>query len=54
MVDYSETIKVYNIKLVYIVNKMSTRRYTCVRGQGHSLTFVQGHSYFINFKQLLP
>ena len=27
---------------------------TCTGGQGHSLNFVQGHSDFINFKQLLP
>ena len=32
---------------------MSTWRYSCTRGQGHSLTFVQGHLDFINIKQLL-
>ena len=31
---------------------MSTWRYTCTRDQGNSLTFIQGHSDFINFKQL--
>ena len=55
MVDYSETIEVYGIKVgIYIVNKTSKWRHTCTRGQGqgHSLTIVQGHSDFINFKQL--
>ena len=27
---------------------MSTGRYTGTRSQGHSFTFVQGHSFFIN------
>ena len=50
MVDYSETIEVYGIKFgIYIVNK-SIWRNTCTRGQGYSLTIVQGHSDFINFK----
>ena len=54
MVDYSETVEVYGIKLVYIVNKTSIWRHAYTRGQGHSLTIVQGHSDFINFKQVLP
>ena len=46
MVDYSKTIEVYDTKvgIYYIDNEMSTWRYTCTRGQGHSLIFVQGHS----------
>ena len=50
MVDYSKTVEVYGIK-VGIYSTLSTWRYTCTRGQGHFLTFVQGHS---DFKQLLP
>ena len=55
MADYSETIEVYGIK-VGIYSKLNDYMeiYTCARGQGHSLTIVQGHSDFINFKQLLP
>ena len=31
---------------------MSTCRFMSIRDQSHSLTFVQGHSDFINFKLL--
>ena len=51
MVDYLETFEVYDIE-VGIYSKLNEYRDTCTRGQGHSVTFVQGHSYCINFKQL--
>ena len=54
MVDYSETIEVYDIK-VGIHSKLNEyREIYFTRGQGHSLTFVQDHLYCLNFKQLLP
>ena len=43
MMDYSETIDVYDIKTVYEFNQMSTWRYTCTRDDSHSLICVQGH-----------
>ena len=58
MVDYSETIEVYDVKVgIYSelnVILMSTWRDICTGGQCHSLTFVQGRSNFLNFIQLLP
>ena len=48
IMNFSEMIDVYDIKVgpshVYKL---------IIRGQGHSLTFVQGRSDFINYKQLL-
>ena len=53
MVDYSETIEVYGIKVGSTLNEyMVIYMYQRSR-YGHSLTFVQGYSDFINFKQLL-
>ena len=53
MVDYSETVDIYGIK-VGIYSKLNEHMEIYItRGQGHSLTFVQGHTDFINFKQLL-
>ena len=52
--DFSETIVVYDIKLVDAVNQMSTRSFKNIKGQGYSLTFVEGHSdsTFSNFFSL--
>ena len=52
--DFSETIVVYDIKLVDAVNRMSAWSFKNIKGQGHSLTFVQGHSdsTFSNFFSL--
>ena len=51
---FSETIVDFNIKLVEAVNQMSTRSFKNIIGQGHSFTFVQGHSdsTFSNFCSL--
>ena len=48
MVDYSETIEVYDIKVGMHSNLNEYRKIYMY----HSLTFVQVHSYFSNFKQL--
>ena len=55
MLDYSKTIEVYGIK-VCICRTLNeyVEIYICQRGQSHCMTLVQGHSDFINFKQLLP
>ena len=42
--DFSENIVIYDIMLVDAVNQMSTWSLKNTNGQGHSLTFVQGHS----------
>ena len=44
MVDYSETIEVYDIKVCIYCKLNETWRNACTRCQGHSLSFVQGHS----------
>ena len=52
--NFSETIVVYDIKLVDAVNKMSTWSFKNIKGHGHSLAFVQCHSEstFSNFFSL--
>ena len=63
MVDYSETIEVYAIKVgVYSSQNEYMEIYMYqrsmllfdLRGQCHYLTLIQCLSVFINFKQLLP
>ena len=51
MVDYSETIEVYDIK-VSKNNEYDTR--TCVQELKVIFIFVHGHSDSINFQQFLP
>ena len=58
MMDLSETIEVCDMKVdIYNklkVNLMSTWTYTCTGDQDHSLTYVQGHSDFVNLKRFCP
>ena len=42
--DFSQTIVVYDTKLVDAVNQMSTWSFKNTKGHGHLLTIVQGHS----------
>ena len=52
--DFSETIVIYDIKLVDAVNQMSAWSFKNIKDQGHSLTFIQGHpdTTFSNFCSL--
>ena len=54
MVDYSVPFAVYDIK-VDVYSKLNEYREKYMYHRPRSFfTFVQGHSYVINFKQLLP
>ena len=52
MVDCSETIEVYGIKVGIYSTLTEYMEIYVYQRSSHSLTFVQGHSDFINFKQL--
>ena len=52
--DFSETVVVYDIKVGRCIQPNSTQSFANIKGQVHSLIFVQGHSdlTFSNFFSL--
>ena len=43
-VDFSETIVVYDIKVGRFIQLNEYMNFYEIKGQGHTMTFVQGHS----------